>query len=107
MILKEFIQFESGETVYIWVNYIGLSKGCSFVITAIYPAVVYIVLDNNTLKIAIFINLIKKRFEFNKNIRLKTIYKYIDTMYIIMDIIKIFVIMTITSSILLNLFSAI
>ncbi len=88
--LREPIQFEPGETVYIWVNYIGLSKGCSFVMMAMYPTAVYTVLDNNTPRIAIFTNLIKKRLEFNKNIRLRTIYKCIDIVYIITDIIKVF-----------------
>ena len=68
MILKESIQFESGEIVYIRVNYIGLPKGRLFVITAIYPAVVYTVLNNNILKIAIFANPTKKHLEFNKDI---------------------------------------
>ncbi len=75
-----------------------------FVITAIYPIVVYIVLDNNTLKIAIFTNPIKKCLEFNKNIRLETIYKYIDITYIMIDIIKVFVVVAIVSSVFLNLF---
>ena len=70
-----------------------------------YPVVVYTVLDNNIFKIAIFANLIKKCLKFNKNIRLKTIYKYIDIMYIITDIIKAFVIVAIAFSILLDLFS--
>ncbi len=68
MTLKEPIQFEPGKIVYIWVNYIGLFKRRSFVITAIYSAVVYTVLDNNTSKIVILMNPIKKRLEFNKNI---------------------------------------
>ncbi len=50
------------------INYISLFKGRSFVIMAIYSAVVYTVLDNNIFKIAILINLTKKRLEFNKNI---------------------------------------
>ncbi len=78
MILKEFIQLELYKIVYIRINYIGLFKGRSFVIMTMYPAVVYIVLNSNIPKIAIFTNLIKKRLEFNKNIQLKIIYKYID-----------------------------
>jgi len=93
MILKEFIQFEPKETIYIRINYIGLFKRRSFVITTTYLAVVYTVLNNNTLKIVILTNSIKKHLEFNKNIQLKTIYKYIDTVYIITDIIKIFITM--------------
>jgi len=107
MILKEFIQFESGEIVYIRINYIGLSKGRLFVIMAIYPTVIYTVLDNNIFKIVIFTNLIKKCLELSKNIWLKIIYKYIDIMYIIIDIFKAFVIVTITFSIFSDPFSAV
>jgi len=105
--LKELIQFKFGKTVYMRINYIGLSKRHSFVIIAIYPAVVYMVLDNNTLKIVILVNLIKKCLEFNKNIQLETIYKYIDIMYIMTDIIKIFITMTTTSSVLSDFFSTV
>ncbi len=104
MILRESIQFKSGEIVYIQVNYIGLLKGCSFVITAIYPAAVYTVLDNNISKIAILANPTKKCLKFNKNIRLEIIYKCVDTVYIMMDIIKAFVAMITASSVFLDLF---
>ncbi len=107
MILKESIQFKPRETIHIQINYTGLSKGCSFVITTIYPTVIYTILDNNTLKIVILANPIKKRLEFNKNIQLGTIYKYINTMYIIIDIIKAFVIITTTYSIFSNPFSTV
>ncbi len=89
------------------INYIGLFKERSFIMMAIYLAVVYMVLNNNISKIAILTNPIKKCFEFNKNIRLGTIYECVDTMYIITDIIKAFVVMTTISSVLLNLFSTV
>ena len=107
IILKKLIQFESGETIYIQVNYIDLSKRRSFIITTIYLTVVYTVLDNNTPKIAILANPTKKRLELSKNIRLKTIYKCVNTIYIIIDISKAFVIMAIASSIFSDLFSAV
>src|SRR6266699_2593419 len=107
MTLKKPIQFEPGKTIYIRINYTNLLKKRSFVITATYPTAIYIVLDNNTPKIAILMNPIKKYLEFNKNIRLGTIYKYIDTTYIITDIIKAFVTVTTTFSILLDPFSTI
>src|SRR6266699_4155673 len=88
--LKEPIQLEPGKTVHIRINYTGLPKGRSFVITATYPVVAYTVLDNNTPKIAILANPTKKRLELNKNIRLKIIYKYIDIVYIMIDISKVF-----------------
>ncbi len=105
MTLKEPIQFEPRKIVYIRINYIDLPKRCSFIITAIYLAATHIVLDNNTLKIAILANSTKKRLELNKNTRLKTIYKYINTIYIITNIIKTFITIAIVSSILSNLFS--
>ncbi len=107
MILKELIQLESGETIHIQINYIDLSKGRLFIMTTIYPTIAYIVLDNNIPKIVIFMNLIKKYLELNKNTQLKTIYKYIDTIYIITDIIKAFAIITTTSSVLLDPFSTV
>ncbi len=73
----------------------------------IYPAAIYIVLNNNIFKIIIFTNPNKKYLEFNKNIRLETIYKYIDITYIITNIIKIFTIMATTSSIFSDLFSTV
>jgi len=75
--------------------------------TVIYPTAVHTVLDSNISKIAILMNLIKKRLEFNKNIRLGTIYKYIDITYIIMDIIKIFVVMATAFSVFLDFFSTV
>ncbi len=107
MTLKKPIQFEPGEIIYIQINYISLLKRHSFIITTIYLTAIYTVLNNNIPKITILTNPIKKRLEFNKNIRLKTIYKYIDTIYIITNIIKTFAIMAITSSILLDPFSAV
>ncbi len=68
MTLREPIQLESGKTVYMRVNYIDLFKGCSFVITAIYPTAIHTVLNSNIFKIVIFVNLIKKCLELNKNI---------------------------------------
>ena len=105
--LKEFIQFESREIVYIWINYTGLFKRCSFVITTIYLAVIYTILNNNIPKIAILMNSIKKRLKFNKNTQLRTIYKCVDIMYIITDITKAFVIITTTFSIFSNFFSTV
>jgi len=86
------------------INYTGLFKRRSFVITAIYPTVVYTVLNSNIPKIAILTNPTKKCLELNKNIRLKTIYKYIDTTYIITDIIKVFTVVATVFSMFLDLF---
>ena len=105
--LKKPIQFESREIVYLQINYIGLFKRCLFVIMVIYLVVVYMVLDNNIFKIAILTNSTKKHFELNKNIQLGTIYKYIDTTYIMIDIIKAFVVVTTAFFIFSDLFSTI
>ena len=74
---------------------------------AIYLIATYTVLDNNISRIAIFANPIKKCLEFSKNIRLETIYKYVDIIYIIIDIIKIFVAIAIASSVFSDLFSTV
>ena len=107
MTLKEPIQLEPGKTVHIRINYIGLFKRRSFVMTAIYPAATYTVLDSNILKIVILTNLIKKHLELNKNIQLETIYKCVDITYIITDIIKVFVVITTTSSVFSDPFSTV
>ena len=105
--LRKSIQLEPRETVHIRVNYIGLPKRHSFVITAIYPAATYTVLNSNIPKIAILANSIKKRLEFSKNIRLGTIYEYVDTAYIMADISKVFTAITTVSSVLSDSFSAV
>ncbi len=105
--LKKPIQLESGEIVHIRINYTGLFKKRSFVITTIYLAVVHIVLDNNIFKIIILTNSTKKYLEFNKNIRLGTIYKYINITYIIIDIFNAFVVVATISFILSDPFSTV
>ena len=104
--LREPIQLEPGETVYMRVNYTGLPKRRSFIMTATYPTAVHTVLDNNILRITILTNPIKKRLEFNKNIRLETIYKCADTVYIMADISKVFAAVATASSVLSDPFSA-
>src|SRR6266699_1331995 len=107
MILKKLIQLEFKKTIHIQVNYIDLPKRYLFVITTIYSIIIYIVLNNNIPKIAILTNPTKKRLELNKNIQLETIHKYTDTVYIITDIIKAFIIITTIFSILSDPFSTI
>ncbi len=84
-----------------------MPKRRSFIIITIYLAATYTVLNNNILKIAILTNSTKKHLEFNKNIQLGTIYKYVDTMYIITDITKTFTTMTTTFSIFSDPFSTV
>jgi len=74
---------------------------------AIYPTVTYTVLNNNISKIIILTNSIKKHLKFDKNIQLETIYKYINTMYIMTDIFKVFVVIATIFFILSDPFSTV
>jgi len=88
--LQEKIVLHPKETVYVRRNYTSLSKGRSFIITIIYPAIPNTLLDISILYIVIIVNPINKTFTFNKNIYLGSIYKCIDILYIIINITKAF-----------------
>ncbi len=88
-------------------NYISFPKGYSFIMITIYPAVFNILLDTSTLCIVIIINLINKTLIFNKDIYLSSIYKYIDILYIIIDIAKVFTAIVATSTTVFKPFTAI
>jgi len=90
MILRQWIVLQPKEIVYIRVDYISLSKGCSFMMIAIYPAVSNVILDFDTPQIVIFVNPIAKLLKISKGIRLNTIYKYVDVAYIFTDAIRAF-----------------
>ncbi len=85
-------------------NYTSLPKRRSFIITTIYPIVLNILFDANTLYIVIIINLTNKTLILNKNICLDSIYKYIDILYIIINIAKVFTVVTTTSIAVFELF---
>jgi hypothetical protein len=79
-------------------NYIGLPKGRSFMMIANYPATSNAILDSGTLRLAILANLTKKPLKINKDIRIGTIHKYADTVYIFIDIIYMFAVLTTASN---------
>ena len=72
-------------------NYIGLSKGHSFIMTTIYLTILNVLLDINTLHIVIIVNPINKTLIFSKGIHLNSIHECIDISYIIIDITKAFI----------------
>ena len=85
-------------------NYIDLLKEYSFIMIVIYLAVSNILFDTNIPWIVIIINFTNKVFIFNKNIHLGIIYEYIDISYIIIDFMKVFTAITITSIVVFELF---
>ncbi len=93
MILYNEIIFQLREIVYIRVDYIGLSKGRSFIIIRVYSITSNIILDFIIFKIVILINPIKKALKIDKDIYIVTIYEYTDTMYFIIGSSKVFVIL--------------
>ncbi|SRR6266566_6868071 len=76
------------------IDYIGLFKGRSFMMTKVYPTVSNIILDFITFKIAILINLTKRILKIDKSIYIVTIYKCINTVYFIVDSSGMFVALT-------------
>ncbi len=80
------------------VDYISLSKSRSFIIIKIYLIISNIILDSMISKIAILTNLIKKTLKIDKNIYIITIYKYIDTIYLIIGNLRMFAILTVIST---------
>ncbi len=78
-------------------NYTGFPKGRSFIMTVIYLAVSNVLFDMNTPCIVIIVNLTSKTLIFNKDIYLNSIHKYIDILYIIIDMAKAFIAVAVTS----------
>ncbi len=98
MILYSEIILQLEKIVYIWVDYIGLPKGRSFIMIEIYSIISNVILDFIILKIAILVNLIKKVLKINKDIYIITIHKYIDTIYLIIGSSGMFIILTAVST---------
>ena len=107
IILREKIVFYPKKIVYVRMNYISLLKERSFIMTAIYPIVPNVFLDTNTPYIVIIVNFTNKILTFNKDICLNSIYKYIDTLYIIINIAKTFTAIVTTSTAVFKPFIAI
>ena len=80
--LYDEIILQLGETVYTRVDYIGLSKGRSFIMIRIYPTASNAILDSTTPKIAILANPIKKALKIDKGIYIATIHECADTTYL-------------------------
>ncbi len=85
-------------------NYISFSNERLFIIITIYPIVPNVLFDTNTLWIVIIINLTNKAFIFSKSIYLGIIYEYVDIFYIIIDFIKVFITIAITSTVVFKPF---
>src|SRR6266699_4387567 len=80
--LRGKIVLQPEETIYAQVDYIGLSKGRSFIMTRIYPTASNAILDSTTFRIAILVNHTKKALKIDKSMRIATIYKCVDTAYL-------------------------
>jgi len=98
MILYDKIILQLRETIYMRVDYIGLSKGRFFIMTKIYLTASNVILNSTTLKIVILINLIKKTLKIDKNIYIITIYKCVDTTYFIVGNFRVFIVLTAISA---------
>ncbi len=100
MILREKITFILKEIVYIRVDYINLLKGRFFIMTTTHPTVFNIIINSTIPKILIFVNPTDKLLKIYKDIYLNIIYKFIKTIYFLIDIFKMATALTITTIIL-------
>ena len=66
--LRSKIVLQPKETIHVRIDYTGLPKSRSFIITRIYPTVLNIILDFTTFKITILINFTKKVLKIDKSI---------------------------------------
>ncbi len=107
MILYNEIIFQLKKTVYIRVDYTGLFKGRSFIMIKIYSTVLNAILNFIILKIAILINFIKKVLKIDKDIYIVTIYKYADTIYLMVGSFRIFATLIIVSIMIFKLLSSV
>ncbi len=98
VIFKQIIRLQLNETVYVCMNYTSLPKERSFIMIVTYFIIINVIIDFKILKIAIFVNPTDKTLKITKEIRLDIIYKYIDVIYIMIDIFKAFIILIITTA---------
>ncbi len=98
VIFRQIICFQSGETVYICMNYISLFKERSFIMTAIYSVIINVIMDFKTLKIVMFTNPTDKTLKVIKEVRLNIIYECVNTIYIIIDMFRTFIILVIITA---------
>ncbi len=66
--------------------------------TRVYLTISNVILNFITLKITILINLTKKALKIDKGIYIATIYKYTDTMYLIVGSFEMFIILIVIST---------
>jgi len=95
---REKITFALKKIVYIYIDYINFSKDRSFIMITTYLIIFNIITDSITLKIAIFVNSIDKPLKIYKNIYLNIIYKFVKTIYFLIDVFKIVTVLTITTT---------
>ena len=89
MIFREKIILVPKKTVHIYIDYTNLSKGRSFIIITTHPIVFNTIIDSIIPRIAMFVNPIDKLLEIRKSIRLNTIYKFVETIYFLINTSKI------------------
>ncbi len=98
MTFREKIIFTPKETIHIHIDYTNFSKGRSFIITAIYPVIFNIIINFIILRIAMFVNPIDKSLKICKDIRLNIIYKFIETIYFLIDAFKVVIALVTTTT---------
>jgi len=89
MAFWEKITFILKETVYVRVDYTSFSKGRFFMMIAIYLVVFNVITDFIIPRIAMFVNLMDKLLEICKGIYLDIIYKFVKTVYFLIDVFKV------------------
>ncbi len=98
MTFQEKITLAPKETVYIRVDYTNLSKGRSFMMTAIYPIVFNTITNSTIPRITMFVNPIDKPLEICKDIRLNIIYKFVETVYFLTDASKMVTVLAVATT---------
>ena len=93
MILREKVTLQVEETIHIRINYIGLPKGRSFIMITNHPVASSAILDSGTPRFVILANPTKKPLKISKDTRIGTIHEYIDTVYILTDVIRTFAVL--------------
>ena len=107
MTLHSKIIFQSRKTIYIQINYTGLSKGRSFIMIKIYPTASNAILNSIIPKIAILVNFIKKTLKIDKSIYIAIIHKYADTIYLMVGSPGVLVVLTVILTTISKLLSLI
>ncbi len=75
-----------GETVFTRTHYIAISSKYSFLFSATHLAVTNTFIDSKILRMAYIVNLTQKILVLTKNIRLRIIYKQVETVHFVCNI---------------------